>query len=175
MNVAKPLKLYTFEEFEALKKDDNLTYELIDGVVMMSPRPALEHQAISGNLYFELRNALKTTNCKPIQEIDLVLEKNNLVPDLMIICNDELKGTRYEKAPFIVVEIVSPSSISRDCFFKRHKYEQLGIQEYWVIIPDEKCVDVFCFENKQYTHYCGGKIKSFVLPEIEIDLSSIFE
>lgn len=40
MNVTKPLKLYTVEEFELMDKDEHFTYELIDGVVMVSPRPA---------------------------------------------------------------------------------------------------------------------------------------
>lgn len=43
MNVAKPLKLYTQDEFEQMEKEANLNYELIDGMVMMSPRPTLEH------------------------------------------------------------------------------------------------------------------------------------
>ena len=40
MNVAKPLKFYTLKEFEELPREDGWNYELIDGVVMMSPRPA---------------------------------------------------------------------------------------------------------------------------------------
>jgi len=39
MNVAKPLKLYTLEEFEQMAREDGWNYELIDGLVMMSPRP----------------------------------------------------------------------------------------------------------------------------------------
>ena len=161
-------------EFEQLKKEEHLTYELIDGILMMSPRPSLEHQSISGNIYFELRTVLNHSNCKPIQEIDLVMDKNNLVPDLAVICNDDLKGTRYEKAPMIVIEIASLSSVSRDYVTKRHKYEQLGIQEYWVVSPDEKCIDVFDFTANKHMNYCSGKLISSVLPEIEIDLDAIF-
>ena len=39
MNVAKPLKICTLEEFEKLPKEDGWNYELLDGVVMMSPIP----------------------------------------------------------------------------------------------------------------------------------------
>ena len=174
MNVAKPLKLYTLEEFELMAKEDGWNYELIEGIIMMSPRPALEHQRISGNIYFELRNALKNSHCKPIQEIDLVLEKNNLIPDLAIICNDDLQGKRYEKAPLIVIEIISPSSVSRDYVTKRYKYAQLGIREYWIVSPEEKCIDVFDFTTDTHMNYCSGDVTSAVLPELVIDLEQIF-
>ena len=36
MNVAKPLKLYTLEEFELMAKEDGWNYELIEGIIMMS-------------------------------------------------------------------------------------------------------------------------------------------
>ena len=49
MNVSHPIEPVTPEEFERMDKDERLTYELIDGVVLMSPRPSLEHQKISGN------------------------------------------------------------------------------------------------------------------------------
>ena len=174
MNVAKPLKLYTLEEFELMAKEDGLNYELIDGMIMMSPRPALEHQRISGNIYFELRNALKNSHCKPIQEIDLVLENNNLIPDLVVICNDDLQGKRYEKVPLIVIEIISPSSASRDYIIKRYKYAQLGIQEYWIVSPEEKCIDVFDFTTDSHINYCSGTVISTILPELAIDLEQIF-
>ena len=40
----------TPKEFEAMEKDESHNYELIDGVVMMSPRPSMEHQGIGFRL-----------------------------------------------------------------------------------------------------------------------------
>ena len=174
MNVAKPLKLYTQDEFEQMEKEDNFNYELIDGMVMMSPRSTLEHQSISGNIYYELRNVLNGMSCKPIQEIEFVLEGNILIPDLAVICNDDLKGKRYEKAPLIVIEIVSLSSVSRDYILKRRKYEQLAVQEYWIVSPDERCIDVFDFVSNKHRNYCEGLLQSDVLTEIKMDLTAVF-
>jgi len=174
VNVAKPLKLYTVEEFEQLEKNEHLTYELIDGVVMMSPRPAKKHQDISGNLYFEMRNALKNTPCKPLLEVDLALKHDVLVPDLMVLCNDTMEGTRQTTPPLIVVEIVSPSSTSRDYMLKRLKYQQLGIQEYWIVSPDDKCVWVIHYAQGVEQHYCDGMVQSAVLPELAVNLEQIF-
>ena len=151
-----------------------MTYELIDGVVMMSPRPAKTHQNISGNLYFEMRNALKHTNCKPLQEVDLALNHDIMVPDIMVLCNDNMQGTRQTTPPLIVVEIVSPSSSGRDYMLKRLKYQQLGIEEYWIVSPEEKCIWVIHYAEQAEHHYCDGEAKSAVLPELVIDLEQIF-
>ena len=174
MNVANPLKLYTVEEFEQMEKEEHLTYELIDGVVMMSPRPAKTHQNISGNLYFEMRNALKHTNCKPLQKVDLALNHDIMVPDIMVLCNDNMQGTRQTTPPLIVVEIVSPSSSGRDYMLKRLKYQQLGIEEYWIVSPEEKCIWVIHYAEQAEHHYCDGEAKSAVLLELVIDLEQIF-
>lgn len=162
-------------EFEQMKKQDGLTYELIDGVVMMSPRPAARHQLISLRLSATLYGILTGKPCTPIQELDLVLEGQNFVPDLMIVCDEGLEDmAHYEKPPVIVVEIVSPSSGSRDYFVKRQKYEELGIQEYWIVSPEEKCIMVIAFGSGQQARYCDGQAKSFVMPEILFDLKQVF-
>ena len=175
MNVAKPLEIKTLIEFETMPKEEGWNYELIDGLMMMSPRPAAKHQVINGNLYSELRHKLKGGRCIPIPEIDLVLEGNNLIPDLMVICNEDITDMkRYEKPPLIAIEIVSPTSASRDHIIKRRKYEQLGIQEYWIVSPEEKCITVFDFVNKNEEMYCEGTVTSFALPEVVINLEDIF-
>ena len=177
MNVAKPLKLYTLEEFEQMTKEEHITYELIDGLVMISPRPAAKHQLVSGNLYAELRAVLRKNNCNVIQEFDLMLEHQIFVPDLMITCGDKFEGNRYENAPLIIIEIVSPTSMSRDYVVKRNKYEQLGIQEYWIVSPEEECIDVLCFTDSSHTNYCvkdNPLLTSCTLPELTVDLTGIF-
>lgn len=122
-----------------------------------------------------LYHRLKGKNCEPIQEIDLVLQNEYFIPDLMVVCDENLDDMiRYEKPPLIAIEIISPSSGSRDYFVKRNRYEELGIQEYWIVPQEEKCVMVIEYSTKKQERYCDGKLKSFVLPEIEIDLTDIF-
>ncbi len=59
-------KRYTFEEFEAIPKQDGINYELIDGIVYMSPRPAVIHQKISLRLASAMVNTLKSKPCDVI-------------------------------------------------------------------------------------------------------------
>lgn len=178
MTAAETLKVCTLEEFEQMTKNEHNIYEFIDGIVMMSPRPAAKHQYTSGNLYAELRNLLRGSDCSVIQEFELILENNVFVPDIMITCGDKFEGTRHETAPFIAIEIISPSSASRDYLIKRHKYEQLGIQEYWIVSPDEQCIDVLCFTEATHKNYCTKNnpvLTSCTLPNLTLDLNNIFE
>ena len=46
-------------EFEAMPRDERFSYELIDGVVMMSPSPSFEHQKIGSNCTYSLREKMK--------------------------------------------------------------------------------------------------------------------
>lgn len=175
MTEIRELQGTSYEEFEAMEKQENLTYEFIDGMVMMSPRPALKHQRINGRLYVALSAALAGKNCEPLQEADLILEKQNLVPDLMVICDEDLDEMKYyDKPPLIVVEIISPSSGSRDYFVKRRAYKELGVQEYWIVSPEESCIMVICFATDEECRYCQGQMHSFLMPEIIIDLQDIF-
>ncbi len=176
MTEVKELQRMTLEEFLSEPQQEGWNYELIDGIRMMSPRPSIKHQRVNGKLYMALWNSSGTRNCEPIQEADLIIEGQNFIPDLMLICDDDIEDkAHYDKPPIIVIEIVSPTSGSRDYFVKRREYRKIGVQEYWIVSPEEKCVMVICFTSGEECRYCEGKVKSYVLPEIEIDLASIFE
>lgn len=171
---AKDSTPITLEEFDAMEKDECLNYELIDGIVMMSPRPGKTHQRILLNLSIAFRRTLDN-GCTVYPEIELLLDDNILVPDISILCNDDTpKATRHQKPPLIVIEIVSPSSSSRDHITKRYKYESLGIKEYWIVSPEEKCVTVLYFAANTHEMYCSGQVKSVIMPEIQIDTTEIF-
>ncbi len=174
MSGMRAIEPITLAEFEAMEKSEGFDYELIDGVVMMSPRPAKLHQRISGRLYATVFGKLNGKNCEPLQDVDLVLDDNHLIPDLMVVCDDKFEGGRQETAPLIVIEILSPSSMNRDHFTKRIKYEQLGIQEYWIVSPEDKCVMVISYTTGAQNMYCDGVVKSAVIPELEIELNKIF-
>ena len=170
---AEKNQLVSLPEFEAMAKNEQLNYELIDGVVLMSPRPSKTHQRISKRLVKTLDDAL-TAPCEALQEIELILKDTVLIPDLLVTCDNEQEEKSQTTPPLIVMEIISPTSASRDHIIKRHKYEELGIKEYWIISPEEKCVTVFDFTANRHEMYCDGQVRSFVLPAIQIALDDIF-
>ncbi len=59
-------------------------------------------------------------------------------PDIIFISRenqDGLQAQRFEGAPDLLVEVVSPSSVTEDRVRKFTQYEQAGVREYWIIDP----------------------------------------
>lgn len=121
----------------ALSYKDDVRTELIDGkIVMMSPRPRLNHTRVSGAIYRIFAAALEGKRCEAFPDgVDLYLdEKNHFVPDAMIVCDSsQIKPDRIIGAPALVVEVLSPNTAMRDRGKKMRAYAKSGVQEYWIV------------------------------------------
>lgn len=169
MTEVKKLSPITMEEFEGLERDERLTYELIDGIVLMSPSPSREHQEIGANILIKLGTQLAHSPCRPLYELDITFNEDVYRPDVMIFCNNN------KDIPAIVFEILSPSTRQRDLFVKLNKYHAMGVKEYWIVDPKTKTVIVhdFVFETAEI-YAIGETIHSCNLPEIVIAVADIF-
>ena len=139
-----PTKL-TYADYE-LFPDDGLRHEIIDGEHYVTASPITRHQRISLNLLYLMRFYLET---HPIGELfsapfDVVLSFTDVVvPDLIYLSRARahlLTPKNLQGAPDLVVEILSPSTWPRDERLKRDLYERVGVEEYWLVDPEQ---DVF--------------------------------
>lgn len=81
-----PHHYYTVDEFAALPEDTSAHYELQDGVVIMSPKPAKEHMFVSFKLAGHIDPQLPRDLCV-LGGIDVDLQLDTPVvrtPDLLI-------------------------------------------------------------------------------------------
>ncbi len=171
---------------------DGERWELIDGVAYdMSPAPLRIHQKISRDLEGQLLNFLKGKPCEVyyapfdvrLPEVDE--DDNDIVdvvqPDLVVICDEKKLDERgCRGAPDIVVEILSPSTASKDMKEKFSLYERHGVKEYWIVHPEAKIVSVFKLgKDGQYgrpdVYSKKDKIKTPLLEGLEVDLDLVFE
>ncbi len=178
-------------EFER-KKD-----EKIDGVIYdMSPAPGYRHGIINSNIHTIIKQGLKNSICLvTIENLDFKyhpeINDDYLCPDIMIICDRKhLKGGSYSGVPKFIAETLSPSTAKRDRAEKKDIYEKAGIEEYWIVTPQGKAVEIYYLENGKYKleqsyilqddkdddYYnaeTGICLKAF--PHIKMTLSEIFE
>ena len=80
-------------------------------------------------------------------------QENNdyVIPDVMIICDRKhLKGGSYTGTPRFIVETLSPATALRDKTVKKELYQNAGVEEYWIISPRERAVEIYYLENGKY-------------------------
>ena len=80
--------------------------------------------------------------------------------------------------PTVVFEVLSPSTAIKDKFEKLKLYEMFEVEEYFLVLPEYKTVEVFRLKNGKYEYdqafSLGMKFKIEAL-EDEFDVDELFE
>lgn len=181
-----PDKVWTYDDLLAMPEStDGTRYEILDGVLVVSPSPATKHQRVLGNLYVMLRQALHDTRIAEVfmAPFDVVLSKTRVAePDLLVIAA-ERRGMLEKRgvfgAPDLVIEILSPSNTKHDQVTKRRMYARSGIREYWIVNPDAESVEVLSLiENglsyRQLGYYATGEMLASAEFEVALPVDKIF-
>jgi Uma2 family endonuclease len=141
---------WTVEDL-ALLPDDGLRYELVDGVLLVSPAPVPRHQRAARGV-FRLLDAL------PPDELEVFFapldfqptNRRSFEPDVLVVRRSDVGDTAIHKPLVLAVEVLSPSTRSIDLVLKRSMYEDAGVESYWVVDPDEPSVTVLELQNGRY-------------------------
>ena len=148
-------RIYTLDDYYALP--DDMRVELIDGVFYDMAAPGSLHQLILGQLFRSFSDCAEDHDmpCEVMMApFDVRLDRDNYTmvqPDLLVICSEQdyLHMKRLEGAPDLAVEILSPSTRSKDMILKLHKYKNAGVREYWIVDPKNLAVTVHFFEDEE--------------------------
>ena len=166
-----PAKL-TYEDYA--KTPEWERWELIDGVLIMSAAPNLMHQKTQTRLgtpisVFVTQNQLGEFY---FTATDVVLsDTTTLQPDLAFVSNERLHietPANIQGAPDLVVEILSPSTTSRDWRDKMDLYATHGVPEYWVVDPVGNMLWQFRLSDGKYAlHATFGEDDTLTTPTLE--------
>ncbi len=146
---------WTYDAYAALP-DDGQHYEIVNGVLLMTPAPTPEHQDIVGEIYACLRTHVKLAGLGRVfmGPIDVVLgPKNVFQPDVLVVLNahlDRIQAKKIAGAPDLVVEVASQSTAAIDRVTKFDVYARAGVAEYWMVKPETHEVEVFALEDREY-------------------------
>ena len=186
--------LYTYEDY--CTWDDEIRYELIDGIPYVLSAPLRKHEDISGSLFYQLYGFLKGKPCKvydapfdvrldirlkderPLNEQDDARFDTVVQPDILVVCDkSKLDDKGCKGAPDLVMEILSPSSKRKDMLIKFNKYLQCGVREYWIIDPESKVVTVNILDNGKYystSYEETDSVTVSVLDGFQMNLEDVF-
>lgn len=132
---------------------DDLRVEMLDGRITAMTPPTIRHHEISFNLALAFKDFLRGKPCKAYSDGVAVYltEKDYIIPDAMIVCNQKIIGTNgIHGIPNLIVEILSPGTQKNDRGYKKELYEKCGVQEYWIITPTDETIEVYLLENGKY-------------------------
>ncbi|WP_166821536.1 Uma2 family endonuclease [Thalassoroseus pseudoceratinae] len=170
----------TAEEFDALEEwEPGFRYELIHGVLIVTPPAGPGERSPNDDLGFLLRNFRENhangfllDETLPEQEIRI--GDNRRRADRAVWVGLGHRPDPLNDVPAIAIEFVSASSRDRhrDYVEKRDEYAQAGIQEYWVI--DRFRREMTVFRGTAEVVVAENEIYSTpLLPEFELPLSRL--
>ena len=131
--------------------DDGHRYELVDGMLTVTPSPSPRHQGVSAELFFRLRSACPTHLRVRTAPLDVALSDNTVLqPDLLVAAPEAFSERDLLGAPLLAVEILSPATRLYDLTHKRAAFERAGTQSYWVVDPDLPSITAWELANGRY-------------------------
>ncbi len=140
MGLPKLKTKISVEDYLEGEKVSQIRHEYIDGEVYAMAGASSNHNIITGNLFGNLWNHLRNSDCQPFTEnmkfqID---ETTFYYPDVFVDCEENPESAFYRQHPILIIEVLSPSTRQTDKREKLRVYQQIPtVQEYVIAEQDE--------------------------------------
>lgn len=179
----------SYEEFMQIYEKSDSRMEFINGEIFLLASPNIFHQEILGDLHVLFKQYFKGKKCKPyIAPFDVHFKKQNIKdpdvmqPDLIVLCdidnNVTVKG-RYMGTPALTLEILSPSTKTKDVIYKLNTYMTSGVSEYWIVDPDTRKITIYSFTDykvdKMETYKNGETASSEIFEGLTVNIDALFD
>jgi len=141
---------WTVDDLESLPVD-GLQYELIDGILVVSPAPVPRHQR-AVRAIFRLLDA----GCPPDWEVFFAPldyqpnRRTSVQPDVLVVARDEVGEKNLTQTLLLAVEVLSPSTRRKDLVLKHSVYADAGVASYWTVDPAEPSVTCWDLVDGRY-------------------------
>jgi Uma2 family endonuclease len=161
-------RFLSFEEYLSHDDGSGLLYELFNGELIPVPPESGENVEIAGALFLAFAALLGRKRVRGHGlELEVRGEPKNRYPDLTILREEHIDLLKPRNTirltmppPLLVVEVVSPGAIQRDRDYiakrplagisKRSQYQDLGINEYWIVNPQDQEITVLIMTETGY-------------------------
>jgi|APLak6261679142_1056127.scaffolds.fasta_scaffold00023_13 Uma2 family endonuclease len=179
----------TYDELKALPP--HLVGQIVEGVLIAMPRPAVGHAAVSSSLLTELGPPFGRGRGGPggwifLIEPELHLGADVLVPDVAAWKTERMPTLPAADTPWLtlapdwICEVLSPSTARLDKVQKRRIYAREGVRFLWHIHPLERTLTAYQYEGPDYRELgtWGGdedlKLRVTPFEAVELDLVSFW-
>lgn len=146
MGMALPVPRFTIEMLDEFPDDGN-RYELLEGILLVTPSPSIVHQVVATRIASLLMIALRANREVNVVAVGAIQrgETTQLLPDVLVFPRSSPPATDWRNIHdwWLAVEVMSTSSRKYDRVVKRDAYLALGVEEYWVVDMRERSVEIW--------------------------------
>ena len=134
---------YTVDDLDRFPEDGN-RYELLDGVLLVTPAPRAVHQIAASRIQHRLTESVGGRAHVVGPGAISVPPGTQLQPDVLVYPSRFSPTTDWVKVTehWLAVEVLSRSSRMYDREFKRDAYFALGVREVWLVDIHDLSVEV---------------------------------
>jgi Uma2 family endonuclease len=162
--------------------DDGNRYEILQGELYVSPPPTPRHQRISRRLQRQLEDHFQERSLGEVFDapVGLILTDHDIAePDLLVVADPaQVSDRAIEGPPLLVVEILSPSTRSRDRGVKARRYAELGVPHYWIVDPEARRLECNVLEAGSYRLLVAASAEERLAhptwPGLVVDLAALW-
>lgn len=145
MHMATETRPWTRADLERLPDDGN-RYEVVRGELFVTPPPSTRHEELVSVIADILRKYIEPTTLGVLRlgKSAVVLEDSQVEPDILVRARIFPTPATWDEmpTPFLIVEVLSPSTRQRDLITKRSLYLDAGVAEYWIVDADTRTIRV---------------------------------
>ncbi len=145
MAMAIAIPRYTVDDLEHFPDDGN-RYELLEGVLLVTPAPSVSHEVVVSRLVGGIVSHVNTSHEALVVTHGAVIRPpgTQLEPDLIVFPARYASAEKWQDIDerWLVVEVLSRSSRIYDREFKRNAYLALGVREVWLVDRSARTVEV---------------------------------
>ena len=196
---------YTYTEYKKWDLNEGERFELIYGEAFAMSAPNARHQEILMEIAGQFHAYLKGKPCKVYPapfDVRLFYREDGyddtvVQPDITIVCDEKKRGHEgCRGAPDLVIEILSPTNTAIEMERKLRLYQDAGVQEYWIVDPENKSINVYRFkissiesqetrnteaQDKKlagailsYTYEKDASVPVGIFPDLQISMEQVF-
>ena len=142
MHMDATRKRWRVDDVRALPEDGN-RYEVIRGVLLVTPAPRPVHQSAVLQLVMTLEPYTELTRIGRlfVSPAEVIVDDETMVqPDLFVVPGRGRvpSSWRMTPKPLLAIEVISPSSARYDRVDKRRLYSDERVAEYWIVDTDSR-------------------------------------